>query len=95
MTAPKIILPAIALLLGACQSAPPEPAPVTIVGVLAGGGVECAQLRLDDGEQLSLTGTVPKVPLGTRVRLSGHWAEISYCMQGRTFAVESASQATP
>ncbi len=72
---------------GAVMANGTTPATETITGVFLGPGVECPQFRLEDGEQISLTGPVPEAEIGSRLVLSGHWAAISFCMQGRTFRV--------
>lgn len=73
---------------GALMANGPETGMETIRGVLLGPGVECMQFRLDDGEQISLTGPVPEAAPGTALTLTGRWAMVSYCMQGRTFSIE-------
>jgi len=72
---------------GSLMANGPETGLETIRGVLLGPGVECVQFRLDDGEQISLTGAVPEVVPGTALTLTGRWAMVSYCMQGRTFSI--------
>lgn len=59
----------------------------TVEGALTGAGVECPQFRLPDGETISLTGQPPKDP--GSYRLTGRWARFSYCMEGRTFDVQT------
>ena len=59
----------------------------TITGILVGQGVECAQFRLETGEQISLSGAVPEGAIGTLFSLEGRWAMMSSCMQGREFPV--------
>ncbi len=62
----------------------------TLEGVFLGKGVECPQLKLTSGEQISLSGAVAKdVALGEAVRVTGRFVNMSKCMQGRTFVVSS------
>jgi len=59
----------------------------TIAGSFVGAGVECPLFRLEDGEQITLTGNIPDLVVGQTARLRGRWARLSTCMQGRTFHV--------
>lgn len=71
----------------------------TLVGKLLEAGVECPQFQLEmsstdtssdqtgSGEVISLTGAAPQDP-GT-YRLTGRWSRFSYCMQGRSFDVQT------
>jgi hypothetical protein len=58
-----------------------------VEGALIGPGVECPQFQLAEGEVISLTGAFPDSE-GT-YQLTGRWARLSFCMQGRTFDVLS------
>lgn len=59
-----------------------------IDGEFLGPGVTCPQLRLKDGEQISLDGgDFRQVPKGARLKLSGTFVMMSTCMQGRSFLV--------
>jgi hypothetical protein len=58
-----------------------------ITGTLTGPGVECPRFALPDGELISLTGAVPDK--AQAYRLTGRWARFSYCMEGRSFHVET------
>ena len=75
----------------------------TLQGTLLEAGVECPQFRLatgsaeaaeagdgdtaQAGEVISLTGAAPQ-DLGTYT-LTGRWPRFSYCMQGRSFDVQT------
>lgn len=59
----------------------------TITGTLTGTGVECPLFTLSEGEVISLTGAVPDQ--AQAYRLTGRWARFSYCMEGRSFHVET------
>jgi len=61
-----------------------------VKGIYLGPGVECPQFIIDTGEQVSLTGRgLDEFLPGQRLRLTGHVARASNCMQGQTFVVES------
>ena len=72
---------------GAVMANGPATEYARISGVFLGPGVECPQLRLADGEQISLTGAVPDADIGAALTLTGRWALMSVCMQGRTFDI--------
>ena len=71
----------------------------TLFGELLEAGVECPQFQLEmpsrdtfsgqtgSGEVISLTGAAPQES-GT-YRLTGRWSRFSYCMQGRSFDVQT------
>ena len=71
----------------------------TLFGELLEAGVECPQFLLEMpsrdtfsgqtgfGEVISLTGAAPQES-GT-YRLTGRWSRFSYCMQGRSFDVQT------
>lgn len=71
----------------------------TLLGKLLEAGVECPQFQLEtdiegtssgqtgSGEVISLTGAAPQDP-GT-YRLTGRWSRSSYCLQGRSFDVQT------
>jgi hypothetical protein len=61
-----------------------------IAGEYLGRGVECAQMRLPTGEEISIEGQdFSEIALGTRLRLTGEFARMSRCMQGRAFVAAS------
>jgi hypothetical protein len=60
---------------------------VVVRGVI-GAGVECRRLRSDSGETFSLAGDTGGHADGERVQVVGEIAEISFCMSGRTIAVD-------
>lgn len=68
----------------------PMPQAEEISGVFLGPGVECPQLRLPDGEQISLQGgDFAAYRQGDALRLGGRFVMMSTCMQGRAFAVSA------
>lgn len=68
----------------------------TIVGEFLGPGVECAQLRLPTGEQISIEGQdFTAIAPGTLLRLTGDFARMSRCMQGRAFVVQTMTPEPP
>ena len=75
---------------GGDNSSKPSMERKVIEGAFAGMGVECPLFRLSTGEMITLTGAIPQLEVGQTVSLSGRWARISYCMQGRTFRGEQA-----
>lgn len=75
---------------GGDDSSKPSREPEVVEGAFAGMGVECPLFRLSTGEMITLSGAIPQLELGKTVSLSGRWARISNCMQGRTFRVEQA-----
>jgi hypothetical protein len=78
----------------AAETAPLPPG--TFRGELLGRGVECMQLRLDSGEQISLEGQdFQAIPAGTVLRLTGDFARMSRCMQGRALIVRSFATEQP
>lgn len=64
----------------------------TVSGIFLGAGVECPQMRLTSGEQISLSGAVPEAAIGEKLTFTGRWALISKCMQGREFRVEKQAE---
>jgi hypothetical protein len=63
-----------------------------IVGHYAGQGVTCPQFAMDSGETVSLSGvTVSDMEnfANAKLTLEGTWWQMSTCMQGRDFHVES------
>lgn len=68
----------------------------TFHGEYIGRGAECPQFRLDSGEQVSLEAAdLSDVTPGTRLWVTGEFARISRCMQGRAIIVEDIRHATP
>lgn len=66
-----------------------------IVGQYAGQGVSCPQFAMDSGETVSLSGvTVSDMKNYTdaKLTLEGTWWQLSTCMQGRDFHVESVTK---
>lgn len=61
---------------------------VTVTGMLTSEGVECQAMRGDDGQLYTLTGDLVGFSAGTRVRITGTVAEVSFCMQGTTINVK-------
>ena len=67
------------------EEAMPQPASVTITGVVTAEGVECPAVRGEDGKLYTITGSGREtLRPGMRVRISGTVAEVSTCMQGIT-----------
>ncbi len=67
---------------------------VTVTGILTEEGVECPALRADDGKLYTLAGDVGSFEPGDRIRVVGTVAEMSFCMQGTTLAVERLEEAS-
>ncbi len=66
----------------------PMPADEIIAGEFLGPGVTCPQLRLNSGEQISLSGgDFRQTAQGTRLKLGGSFVRMSQCMQGCSFVV--------
>jgi hypothetical protein len=62
---------------------------VTVTGTLTTEGIECQAMRGEDGKIYTLLGDLVGFSAGTRVRITGTPAEISFCMQGTTINVSS------
>jgi len=61
-----------------------------VIGTLTGEGVECPALRARDGTLYTLTGDgVDSLREGQRVYVEGRVAEVSFCQQGITLAVQT------
>lgn len=65
------------------EERPPSGA-MTVTGVITDEGVECLAMRGDDGKLYTLGRPQEKFSPGTRVRVTGTVAEMSFCMQGVT-----------
>lgn len=87
----------VALLAMSCAAADPPPPParddatappageITIAGVVTSEGVECPAVRADDGQIYTVAGgDRSRLRPGTRVRVTGTVAQMSFCMQGTT-----------
>lgn len=61
---------------------------VTQIGLLT-QGVTCWSLLTPLGQRMSLLGDIPPEFMGAMVEVKGEWAELSFCMAGRTIAVTS------
>jgi LysM repeat protein len=69
---------------------PPTPPGVFLVrGTVTNEGAECPTMRGDDGRLYSLTGNTGRLRPGQRVEVQGQPAQVSFCMQGTTIAVNS------
>lgn len=86
---------AVVLLAGACapSGTPRDDAgdsgdSLRIEGTLTDEGVECPALRGRDGELYTLAGDLKGYAAGDQVWVEGAVAQISFCMQGTTIAVE-------
>ena len=63
-----------------------------VKGTLLGLGIDCAQFKIDSGEQISLTGIdLDGRTKGDKLLLKGIFARGSKCMQGRTLIVAIAT----
>jgi hypothetical protein len=61
---------------------------IEVKGTFLGLGIECAQFKIDSGEQISLTGIdLDGRTKGDKLLLKGIFARGSKCMQGRTLIV--------
>ena len=66
-------------------TAPPAAGEMTITGVVTNEGVECPAVRGDDGQIYTIAGgDRSNLRPGTRVRVTGTRAQMSFCMQGTT-----------
>ncbi|HED35478.1 MAG TPA: hypothetical protein ENJ08_14880 [Gammaproteobacteria bacterium] len=65
---------------------------ICIKGKLTDEGVECQALRTEDNELYTLVGDLKEFSVGDEVCISGSIAEISFCMQGTTVAVNWISK---
>lgn len=61
---------------------------LTLTGRVTAEGVECATMRGAEGELYTLTGELGDVAPGDLVEVQGTLAEMSFCQQGTTVAVE-------
>lgn len=74
--------------------APPAPTPpmsadtIRVTGRITDEGVECPALRTDGDTLYTLAGAPDWVRPGERVAVTGTIAEMSFCMQGTTIAVQ-------
>ncbi len=62
----------------------------TLRGQMADPGVGCPRFELPTGEQISLMGNVPDIAVGRGAELTGRWARVSTCMQGRAFLISAS-----
>lgn len=58
-----------------------------VTGTVTQAGVECLELKADDGLIYSLIGKTEKLALGMRVGVWGEPVEVSFCMKGMTLSV--------
>jgi len=68
---------------------------LTVKGRLTDEGVECPAMRGDDGKLYTLLGDLKGHRPGDTVCVRGRVAEISFCMQGTTLAVEQIGRTCP
>ena len=61
---------------------------VEVTGTFIKGGAECRLFKSDRGEKYTLIGNLKKYMDGDRARIYGQFAEISFCMQGKTISVK-------
>jgi hypothetical protein len=74
---------------------PGQPGGITVVGTLTSEGIECPTMRGDDGRLYTLMGSLGPFGPGSRVRVHGRLAEVSFCMQGGvTIDVQSVQPAS-
>jgi len=95
LTMRALIAAIIVALNASCASAGPiaRDGVIEIVGTLTDQGIECPLLQGDDGQGYTLAGPGPTDNLGdlgpgARLCVRGRLAEVSFCMQGITVAVE-------
>ena len=74
---------------------PPASASREVLGKLTDEGIECAAMRGDDGKLYTLLGDLKGHRPGDTVCVRGRVAEISFCMQGTTLAVEQIGRTCP
>ena len=66
-------------------TAPPANGEISITGVVTSEGVECPAVRGDDDQIYTIAGgDRSTLRPGTRVRVTGTRAQMSFCMQGTT-----------
>ena len=61
---------------------------VELTGTFIKGGAECRLFEADSGEKYTLLGDLKGYKDGDRARIYGEFAEISFCMQGKTISVK-------
>jgi LysM repeat protein len=66
---------------------PFTPVEARFTGTVTNEGVQCPSVRGDDGRLYTLTGDFGRLRPGERVRVTGHEARASICMQGTTIEV--------
>lgn len=71
----------------------PDNGQMEVTGVLTDEGVECPALRGRNGQLYTLAGDTEGFETGDAVTVTGTRAEVSFCQQGTTIAVESIEQA--
>ncbi|WP_368188439.1 hypothetical protein [Aestuariibius sp. HNIBRBA575] len=61
---------------------------VTLTGQVIANGATCPRLRLEDGQTISLERLAARhLTTGQSIQITGHFVEISRCMQGPAFLV--------
>lgn len=104
MNRPTIVPLLAALALPACVAELPrsDAAPSTasgeticVSGRLTHEGIECPAFRAEDGTLHTLTGDLGSLQPGDEACICGSPAEMSFCMQGKTLAVQSARGTCP
>ena len=68
---------------------------VELTGTFIKGGAECRLFKSDSGEKYSLVGDLKGYKDGNRVRILGKFAEMSFCMQGKTIVVIKIERVGP
>lgn len=78
---------------GAAGTVEDTVAEVVLSGKYVAGGAECQLFEADNGERYTLVGdAVRNAASGDRARVTGKVAEVSFCMQGTTLAVEKVEK---
>ena len=66
---------------------------ITVIGILTDEGVECQAMRSkDDNKLFTLIGNLEGFKNGDQVQVIGKIAEVSFCMQGTTIAVDKITK---
>lgn len=95
MRASLILALLLVLALAACRETQiGDPgAPLAVKGTLTTEGVECPAMRDAQGTLYTLAGGSGRFRPGDEVCVRGRRAEVSFCMQGITIAVDSIGPA--
>jgi hypothetical protein len=85
--------PVAAMVFCAASPALAQTETLTVSGTLTDEGVECRAMRGEDGKLYTLAprSAATRFPSGTKIRVTGTVAVISFCQQGTTIQVRSVT----